>query len=79
MGRLTRAQITLKQQTAHPEGKLLSQDVAAHAVRLCSARLCILHNHPTRQACQHIHLEHLYIVTDVFRCLYLMSSINKND
>lgn len=37
----------------HPEGKLLSQHIAASAVRLCSARFCILHDHPARQACKH--------------------------
>lgn len=41
-----------KLQTPHPEGKLLSQDIAADAVRLRSARLSILHNHSARQACQ---------------------------
>lgn len=39
--------------TTHPEGKLLSQHIAASAVRLCSARFCILHDHPARQACRH--------------------------
>lgn len=33
----------------HPMGKLLGQDIAAGAVCLCSARLCVFHDHPTRQ------------------------------
>lgn len=41
-------------QWTHPLGKLLCQDIAASAVRLCSARLGIFHYHSTREACQHI-------------------------
>lgn len=40
------------QQMTHPESKLLRQDIAASAVRLCSARLCIFQYHPTRQTCK---------------------------
>lgn len=50
----------------HPEGKLLSQDVAAGAVRLRSTRLCIFHYHPTRQACRHMR-EHI-IILDLYVC-----------
>lgn len=38
----------------HPESKLLRQDIAASAVRLCSARLCIFQYHPSRQTCKNM-------------------------
>ena len=61
----------------HPKGKLLSQDIAAGAVRLRSARLCIFHYHSTRQACQHMR-EHI-IILDSYVCVEEMfvPSINK--
>lgn len=60
----------------HPKGKLLSQDIAAGAVRLRSARLCIFHYHSTRQACQHMYI---YIILDSYVCEEEMfvPSINK--
>ena len=50
----------------HPVGKLLSQDVAAGAVRLRSARLRVFNYHPTRQAWKHMR-EHI-IILDLCVC-----------
>ena len=36
---------------SYPEGKLLSQDVTANAVRLRSSRLCVFYDDPAREAC----------------------------
>lgn len=50
----TRRGKTATKRWTYPNGKLLSQNIAAGAVRLRPASLRIFHDHSTGQACRHV-------------------------